>query len=692
MHKGYVAIGCVHTGFICIFSVLFALVQVESAYAYVDPSIMTYTIQALAGVAVALSAVLGVAWRRVSKAVYRKFNIDENAGKVVEEDVHAVSSSDPRASEILNAADQKTKAEMALIGSRKPQNIRWLPRFLLALLASIFMVYTIGVVAPLEMVANSYESLVFGVSNVWSPLVIFGAILSVGVALATSFIRGRAFNVAVGCMAALGLCFYIQGTFMNSGLPVADGTVVNWGDFTTITCLTTVVWIGIFAVFVYLALKRGSTLKSASSIICIVLVIVQSVGLMSLFSNPNSSEDGFDSMSGRPFITQEGLLELSDQDNVIVFVLDMFDNDYLDEVLVDDPDALEAFTGFTWYQNSSGSMIPTRYAVASMLTGRTLENSDEAFSNSLIRSWYREDNMLDVIHEQGFESDIFTTDVNNGIVPLVEKADNVKKVDFVASIPTAVAELWKCSLYRDMPWLLKAPFWFYTGDLNAQIALEASHGDVNSTPYVMDDVEFYDSLSSDKLSVVSEKDKKGAFKFIHLAGPHFPITMNEKAQRVSEGQTSMIKQAEGSLLIVSEYLEQMKQLGIYDKATIVITADHGRWYLADEISDPSSPILLVKPPESPEEASQSLKVSNAPVSHHDLTSTILAAVGADPAAFGSGLTVFDVPDEPRTRYYDATAVVNGHDYVAIKEWAINGDVQDWGSWSKTGQEWPIISD
>ena len=32
------------------------------AWAYVDPSVMTYTIQALAGVAVALSAVAGVAF------------------------------------------------------------------------------------------------------------------------------------------------------------------------------------------------------------------------------------------------------------------------------------------------------------------------------------------------------------------------------------------------------------------------------------------------------------------------------------------------------------------------------------------------------------------------------------------------------------------------------------------------------
>ena len=44
--------------FVLIAGVL-SLAWITPAYAYVDPSVMTYTIQALAGVAVALSAVLG---------------------------------------------------------------------------------------------------------------------------------------------------------------------------------------------------------------------------------------------------------------------------------------------------------------------------------------------------------------------------------------------------------------------------------------------------------------------------------------------------------------------------------------------------------------------------------------------------------------------------------------------------------
>lgn len=55
--------------------------------AYLDPSVMTYTIQVVAGVVVAVGAVIGVYWRKAKKKVQDKMGIDENVKKEVEEDV-----------------------------------------------------------------------------------------------------------------------------------------------------------------------------------------------------------------------------------------------------------------------------------------------------------------------------------------------------------------------------------------------------------------------------------------------------------------------------------------------------------------------------------------------------------------------------------------------------------------------------
>ena len=54
--------------------------------AYIDPSVTTYLIQAIAGIVVAVGAFLAVYWRRAKKKVQDKLGIDENRNKEVESD------------------------------------------------------------------------------------------------------------------------------------------------------------------------------------------------------------------------------------------------------------------------------------------------------------------------------------------------------------------------------------------------------------------------------------------------------------------------------------------------------------------------------------------------------------------------------------------------------------------------------
>ena len=56
-------------------------------HAYLDPSVVTFTIQVVAGVAVVVGATVGILWRRARKKVKDKLGIDENANKEVEEEV-----------------------------------------------------------------------------------------------------------------------------------------------------------------------------------------------------------------------------------------------------------------------------------------------------------------------------------------------------------------------------------------------------------------------------------------------------------------------------------------------------------------------------------------------------------------------------------------------------------------------------
>ena len=67
-----------------------------NASAYLDPSVMTYTIQVVAGVVVAVGAVVGVYWRKAKKKVQDSLGMDENAKKTVEEDVIELENSEEK--------------------------------------------------------------------------------------------------------------------------------------------------------------------------------------------------------------------------------------------------------------------------------------------------------------------------------------------------------------------------------------------------------------------------------------------------------------------------------------------------------------------------------------------------------------------------------------------------------------------
>ena len=68
--------------FVINFGILFSI----NAMAYIDPSVMTYAIQAIAGIAIAIGAVIGVYWRNAKRKINKKLGVDENKNKEVESD------------------------------------------------------------------------------------------------------------------------------------------------------------------------------------------------------------------------------------------------------------------------------------------------------------------------------------------------------------------------------------------------------------------------------------------------------------------------------------------------------------------------------------------------------------------------------------------------------------------------------
>jgi hypothetical protein len=72
---------------LCFLTACCAVIFQLSAFAYIDPSVVSGLATAVAGVAVACGAAFFVIWRRLRSKVSKTLGIDENAGKEVEDEL-----------------------------------------------------------------------------------------------------------------------------------------------------------------------------------------------------------------------------------------------------------------------------------------------------------------------------------------------------------------------------------------------------------------------------------------------------------------------------------------------------------------------------------------------------------------------------------------------------------------------------
>ena len=658
------------------------------AFAYVDPSVVTYTIQALAAVAVALSAVAGVAFRRSRGVLFKLLGIDEDADKVEEPEVMRI---EPIAKEAADSA--AVEAFEAASRPAEEQPLPWRMRLFWAALAAGFLSLTLFIVSPVEIVASSASSLTFGLADVWWLILGSGILVAVLLAFAISALRGKAFRVAIALVLAVGVCAWLQAIALNKGLPVADGRAVPWHDYTTITVISAAVWVCALAVAITLALRVPKVFRALATALCALVAIIQLIGAASLVINPTGS-----SILGNPdtiVATGEGLYTVSSKDNVIVFILDTMDSGHVLEFLDDDPELLDAFTGFTYYADSTGKMIPTHNAVPTLLTAHSMADYGDYWTWA--NNMYPDSTFLDDMLAAGYDLGIYSCESfwnNETGEYLAERTINIHAAsagEGVAPDPVGTIRiLWRCAFYRGSTWLLKRFFWFYTDQLNNSMIADDASVFNETAPYTYDDARWYRNLQNVGLSTV-EGGECGSFRFIHLLGSHEPFLVDENGVNVSPFNTTEERQTKGSLLMVGEYLQQLRDLGLYDDATIIVTADHGEWYYtAEHLKHPSCPIMMIKPGgQTAEEAAKPLVFSDVPVSHDDFQSTVLEAMGAsDEVVSRYGTSILDLDDSPRIRTYITSRWLSYDDHrEVLDEYVIDGYALDINNWEYSGRSW-----
>lgn len=464
---------------------------------------------------------------------------------------------------------------------------------------SLLLSFTFFVFGPLQMYLSNTSEFWFKLRHI-IPAIIVSFFVVFIIITGISFIipkNNRKHYVAL--IFGIGFALYIQGNFINLDYGVLDGTEIDWSSYGILGVLNTVIWIACLTIPIILTRIWSKQLKKITTLASLFIVAVQllTIGIL-LFTTDFTSDKAIS-------VTQKDMFSLSPEKNEIVFILDTFDASYMNEVLEKYPEYKKSFEDFTYYGNALGAYPTTKGAVPHILTGEGYDNSVQY--TEYVESAYNKTILYDTLITKGYDIGLYT----NKVFMSSSCAGIVKNICAVQEEPSSYLKLGlmihKTTAFSHFPHILKNKVWYYSGDFDKYIDTSGENG--SNVPFTPDDVAFYNSLISNKLSINNDAY---AFRLYHVNGVHPPYTVTSNVTNDANG-TSAIDEAIASLKIVLEYIDQLKEADVYNKTAIIIMADHG-WTELNQ-----HPMLMVKPVESDQE----FTISSTPVSYEDLLNTML---------------------------------------------------------------------
>ena len=567
-------------------------------------------------------------------------------------------------------------------------------QLLTILLCNLFLTMTVAFFSPLEVFLSNITDFQFPFRNIWWVQLI----VAVGGALALTLVMGvlpaRAGQIAASVTLGLGVAAYVQAMFLNGSMvsltgdrmEISSGQViwnlVIWGAIILIA-IAAVVWFG---------RRKFRGTGMAMAWLAAALVLVQAVAFVSLVATTDLS--GGDKEND---LSTDGEFDLAQGTNVIEFVLDTADGMYVGPMLTNYPELNESLSGWTYYPNATSTHSRTYPSIVYMLTGEkcTFDLPMEQY----VAQSYENSHYLEELHDAGTDVRVYTWDpemvadsaqayVSNCTGFLFGQFENL-------DLPNLEWNLLKIGLYKSTPYALKETFAYDSAEVNRTSYRKMEMDERNYNFY---DPDFwYDFRVFDKMTV--NPGYRKAFRFYHLFGVHPGVNWDENMETVEVEDTEdtefRIRALRGSFRMLESYIQDMKALGIYDDALIIVTADHG---IAGRGGDGPSPekqsaatvLMMVKYPGS--DLSQPLKTDRSPVSHADIYATVEEALGVANGGYGSGKTLHDFTEgEERERlYYHSVLRSDEEGEIFLREYQVDGDAEDFSNWHRTGRWWDIV--
>ena len=539
------------------------------------------------------------------------------------------------------------------------------------ILSSLFFSFTLCFFGPLELYLTNRQEFWFDIHHfIAIPIVSFVAVFLFFMFLGS--ILGKKWkSVLVSLIFSNACLMYIQGNFLNTNVGLMNGMMIEWEKYRLTFLSNWLIWTLFTILFMICYTRNGERIKKVVSYVSvcalfILLFTISTLLVIDKMENKNISDR---------YLSMKNVYEVSQDENIVVFVLDMFDDRYFDKLVAEEPQIMDAFDGFTQYTNFTGGYGTTVYSMGHLLTGEYLLNQMGLYEED-INYLYEDTVVFDELEKQGFDLDIYTYEF---CIPYKLKQNLLNYCDGKSEVTSYIElskNLYKLVACKYLPDFVKPHCWLTGTEFDEVRGVNGGY-----PLQSFNNVDFYNELKNNGLSIKENKE----FKLIHLDGTHYPYTTNEKVEEVDEGSVSVYQVAEGCIKLVQAYLDEMKSCGVYDNSSIIITADHG-YYQKGIITNP---VLLVKP----KQAHGALRFSNACISQKDFHATLLSLAGLnDDLKYGYGYT--DVEEGiDRERFYYQYVDVKNRDNTwnrRLIEYKIDPDSNERSGFHTTGYEYNLL--
>ena len=514
---------------------------------------------------------------------------------------------------------------------------RMLKRMLNAFLPFGFVVYSLLIENTIDFYYANKNTFEFKVADFWGTMIVQAILLSALIAVFMTCWKSE-FVKSIGCIVfGIGIASYAQVMFLNRGIRITDNFVVEGAASQKERILNLLIWsiLILLPISIYKLIKN----KTYTIIKYIAGVLLMIQGVASVFLLVKCG--GYNNVAGiRPvdyYISGENEFSVSSRDNIVIFILDTFSSDFYDCMIEKYPDAMDAYSDFTYYNNYNSKYDGTALALNYLFTGIEFDNTvpcreygANAFKSEKAQNFYS------TLHDHGYTCNIYTdkeTCMYIGKENLYGIFDNIVReynVETIVDRRQIRNNIFKGSLFKSLPLCLKQFVSVQTEDFMNLVDVV---GNVDETMKLNND--FYQQLKQNDLNTTVEK---GNFKIFHFDGMH------DYGSGEYGTKDDIADAAYKNLTDVYSYIEKMKECDTYDAATIIILGDHGKWWTVDGLQ----PIFLIKEAYA---SNKTMQESPAPISADEFMPTILDVLDEDYSEYGN--TIYEIAedqDRQRTAY------------------------------------------